>query len=120
MLAAAGSTAAYEISGPSIVHNPRDGVVRLYGAGGPEPAWPKKAPADADILRGTAEEDITALLETCKSFSWNDVTPIYIRPAVIAVKKRNPKLIRGFDDLLKTEWVSSRRMEPVLRIPGSF
>ena len=50
MLAAAGSTAAYEISGPSIVHNPRDGVVRLYGAGGPEPAWPKKAPADADIL----------------------------------------------------------------------
>ena len=118
--------AAHEVPDPSIIHNARDGVVRLYGAGGPDTAfkkvaevftketgikieivggpestWSKKAQADADILWGTAEEDITALLETYKDFAWEDVTPIYIRPAIIAVKKGNPKQIRGFEDLLK-------------------
>ena len=29
------------------------------------------------------------------------LTPIYLRPAVIAVKKGNPKEIRGFEDLLR-------------------
>ncbi len=118
--------AAHEIPDPTIKHNARDGIVRLYGAGGPdtafkkvaalfhretgidvevtggpEPTWSKKAQADADILWGTAEEDITALLETYKNFAWDNVRPIYIRPTVIAVKKGNPKGIRGFEDLLK-------------------
>jgi accessory colonization factor AcfC len=118
--------AAHEVPDPSIIHNARDRVVKLYGAGGPDTAfkkvaevftketcikveivggpestWSKKAQADADILWGTAEEDITALLETYKDFAWEDVTPIYIRPAIIAVKKGNPKQIRGFEDLLK-------------------
>ena len=118
--------AAHEIPDPTITHNARDGVVRLYGAGGPdtafkkvaevfhketgidveitagpEPTWSKKAQADADILWGTAEEDITALLETYKDFSSSNVTPIYIRPTIIAVKKGNPKGIHGFEDLLK-------------------
>ena len=117
---------AHEVPDPSIKHDARDGVVRLYGAGGPdtafkkvaavftaetnikveviggpEPTWSKKAQADADILWGTAEEDMTALLETYTVFAWADVTPIYIRPAIIAVKKGNPKAIRGFEDLLK-------------------
>lgn len=120
------AVAAHEEPDPSIKHNARDGVVRLYGAGGPdtafkkvaavftketgimvevtggpEPTWSKKAQADADILWGTAEEDMTALLETYKNFSWNDVTPIYVRPAIIAVKKSNPKGIHNFEDLLK-------------------
>ena len=118
--------AAHEEPDPSIKRNARDGVVRLYGAGGPdtafkkvaavftketgivvevtggpEPTWSKKAQADADILWGTAEEDMTALLETYTNFSWDDVTPIYIRPAIIVVKKSNPKGIHSFDDLLK-------------------
>ncbi|QBR03749.1 extracellular solute-binding protein [Paraburkholderia pallida] len=120
------SAMAHEDPDPSIKHNARDGIVRLYGAGGPdtafrkvaavftqetgvkvevtggpEPTWSKKAQADADILWGTSEEDVTALLETYRDFSWSDVTPIYIRPAIIAVKKGNPKNIRNFDDLLK-------------------
>jgi accessory colonization factor AcfC len=118
--------AAHEVPDPSIAHNARDGVVRLYGAGGPdtafkkvaevftaetgikvevtggpEPSWSKKAQADADILWGTSEEDMTALLETYKVFSWNDVAPIFIRPTIVAVKKGNPKGIHGFEDLLK-------------------
>ena len=123
---AAVPAAAHEVPDPAIQHNARDGVVRLYGAGGPdtafkkvaavfhqetgidveitggpEPTWTKKAQADADILWGTAEEDITALLETYKDFTWDNVTPIYIRRAVIVVKKGNPKHIRSFEDLLQ-------------------
>ena len=117
---------AHEIPDPAIIHNAHDGVVKLYGAGGPdtafrkvaevfhketgievdviagpEPTWSKQAQANADILWGTAEEDITALLETYKDFSSANVTPIYIRPTIIAVKKGNPKQIRNFEDLLK-------------------
>jgi accessory colonization factor AcfC len=116
---------AHEIPDPSIARNAHDGVVRLYGAGGPdtafkkvateftketgikvqitggpEPTWTKEAQADADILWGTSEEDMTALLETYKTFRWDDVEPIYIRPAIIAVKKGNPKNIQSFSDLL--------------------
>ena len=96
--------AAHEVADPTIKLIPRDGVVRLYGAGGPdtafkkvaaaftaetgvkveitggpEPTWSRKAQADADVIWGTAEEDITALLETYTNFAWADVTPIYIR-----------------------------------------
>ena len=89
---------AHEIADPTIKRNARDGIVKLYGAGGPdtafkkvaevfhaetgirveitggpESAWSKKAQADADILWGTAEEDITAMLETYKDFAWKNV-----------------------------------------------
>lgn len=121
--AAFGVTALYD---PSIVHKPLDGVVRIYGAGGPhiafmkvadafeketgnkvavtfgpEKTWSKKAQADADMLWGTSEQSMTAFLETYKTFDSKDVKPIYIRPTVIAVKKGNPKGIKGFDDLIK-------------------
>lgn len=111
---------------PSIRHQPRDGVVTLYGAGGPhtalqtvadvwmrktgkrvviiagpEPTWSARAQADADILWGTSEQSMTAFLETYRTFSSDQVEPIYIRPTIIAVKKGNPKAIRGFEDLLK-------------------
>lgn len=117
---------AHEVPDPAIKHDAHDGVVRLYGAGGPdtafkkvaaaftaetgvkvevtggpEPTWSKKAQADADILWGTAEEDITALLETYSDFKFADVIPIYLRPAIIAVRKGNPKGIHAFEDLLK-------------------
>ena len=111
---------------PAIKHKPKDGIVKLYGAGGPHTAfrkvadawtnktgnkveiiagpevtWSKKAQADADIIWGTSEQSMTAFLETYKTFSSDQVVPIYVRPTVIAVKAGNPKAIRGFDDLLK-------------------
>ena len=110
---------------PSIVHKPKDGIIKLYGAGGPHTAlrkvadlwekqggtkveivagpesrWSDAAQADADALWGTSELSMTAFLETYKTFDHEKVTPIYIRPTVIAVQKGNPKKIRGFDDLL--------------------
>ncbi len=110
---------------PSIRPMPRDGVVKLYGAGGPntaiqkvadvwekktgkrvvitagpERSWSARAQVDADILWGTSEQSMTAFLETYKTFSSKQVEPIYIRPTIIAVKKGNPKHIQRFDDLL--------------------
>ncbi|MBN9672068.1 extracellular solute-binding protein [Roseibium aggregatum] len=113
-------------SDPATTHNPADGVVKLYGAGGPhtafkkvadvfeektgtklvitagpETTWSAKAQADADILWGTSEQSMTAFLETYGSFDTTEVRPIYIRPAIIAVRAGNPKGIESFDDLLK-------------------
>lgn len=124
------SSAAVAQSGlmddPSIRHAPKDGVVKLYGAGGPHTAlqrvadawmkktgrrvvitagpehtWSARAQADADLLWGTSEQSMTAFLETYKTFSSNTVEPVYIRPTIIAVKKGNPKKIERFEDLLK-------------------
>lgn len=125
LMFAPATVTANELYDPSIVHQPEEGVVKLYGAGGPHTAfqkvaevwqartgtpvvitagpesrWSLNAQSDADIIWGTSEQSMTAFLETYKTFSSDLVQPIYIRPAVIAVKKGNPKQIQGFDDLL--------------------
>ena len=110
---------------PSIEHAPQDGVVKLYGAGGPHTAfrkvaavfeeqtgtsveviagpeskWTADAQADADILWGTSEQSMTAFLLTYTAFDPAKVEPIYLRPTVIAGKAGNPLNIDDFDDLL--------------------
>lgn len=117
-----------ETHGSPVKHTPKDGVVKLYGAGGPDTAlkkvsdvwmkktgnrveiiagpektWSDRAKADADIIWGTSEQSMTAFLETYTAFSSKEVEPIYIRPTIIAVKKGNPKQIRAFEDLLKDD-----------------
>tara|TARA_R100000935_G_C2839813_1_gene170318 strand:- start:5860 stop:6657 length:798 start_codon:yes stop_codon:yes gene_type:complete len=111
---------------PSIARAAQDGIVKLYGAGGPHTAfqkvadvweqktgnkveitagpeskWSANAQADADVIWGTSEQSMTAFLQTYLTFSSDQVEPIYIRPTVIAVKAGNPKGIESFDDLLK-------------------
>ena len=113
---------------PTEVNRPqsRDGVIRLYGACGPqnalrkvadawersndlivritcgpEPSWSRQAQDDADIIWGTSEQSITAFLESFPSFPPKDVVPIYLRPAIIAVKTGNPRRIQRFEDLLQ-------------------
>ena len=103
-----------------------DGVIKLYGACGPqnalrkvadawersndlivritcgpEPSWSRQAQDDADIIWGTSEQSITAFLESFPSFPPKDVVPIYLRPAIIAVKTGNPRRIQRFEDLLQ-------------------
>lgn len=126
MFLAPGLALADGLYDPSIEHQPLDGIVKLYGAGGPHTAfqkvadiwqkrtgtqveivagpesrWSRDAQADADIIWGTSEQSMTAFLQTYKTFSSDQVQPIYLRPAVIAVRNGNPKNIRGFDDLLQ-------------------
>ena len=106
-------------------HQAQDGVIRLYGACGPqnalrkvadawersnnlrikitcgpEPSWSQKAQDDADIIWGTSEQSMTAFLQSFPSFPSKDVDPIYLRPAIIAVKTGNPRRIQRFEDLL--------------------
>ncbi|MFS6820080.1 substrate-binding domain-containing protein [Synechococcus lacustris Tous-12m] len=103
-----------------------DGVIRLYGACGPqnalrkvadawergkgakvkiicgpEPSWSKQAQVDADIIWGTSEQSMTAFLQSFPSFPSKNVVPIYLRPAIIAVKNGNPRRIQKFADLLQ-------------------
>ncbi|UWQ21421.1 extracellular solute-binding protein [Jannaschia sp. W003] len=117
-----GDTAFHD---PAIAHAPADGVVRLYGAGGPHTAfqkvadvweertgtevevvagpesdWTADAQRGADILWGTSEQSMTAFLLTYTAFDPASVEPIFLRPAVIAVAAGNPRGIEGFDDLL--------------------
>jgi len=107
-------------------HQARDGVIRLYGACGPqnalrkvadvwersndlsvtitcgpEPSWSRKAQEDADIIWGTSEQSMTAFLQSFPRFPSKDVVPIYLRPAIIAVKTGNPRSIQRFEDLLQ-------------------
>ncbi|MBG6146014.1 accessory colonization factor AcfC [Labrenzia sp. EL_142] len=114
-----------EFHDASIAHAPDDGVVRLFGAGGPHTAiakvaevwegktgnrvvitagpehrWTSDAQESADILWGTSQQSMAAFLLTYTSFKLDDAEPIYLRPTVIAVRAGNPKGIRGFDDLL--------------------
>ena len=91
--------AAHEVVDSTIKRSPRDSAVRMYGAGGPdtafkkvaaafaaqtgievevtggpEPTWSRKAQADADVIWGTADQDITALVETYTNFAWAGTT----------------------------------------------
>jgi len=119
-------TMAYASQNNDKKYKPRDGIIYIYGAGGPHTAliraakvftkktgtpvkvvfgpeskWTERAQRNADIIWGTSEQSMTAFLETYKEFSSDDVEPIYIRRAVIAVQKGNPKGIKGFEDLLR-------------------
>jgi len=123
-----GTTAAAEtpLVDPSITHAPKDGVIRIFGPGGPHTAfqraaevfenqtgitvevtfgpesrWTADAQAGADLLFGSSEQSMTAFLETYAEFDSADVEPLFIRRAVIAVQKGNPQGITGFDDLLE-------------------
>ncbi len=116
---------AAEVNKDALIYNPRDGVVRLYGAGGPhtvllpvadlftqetgvavevifgpESKWTQDARRNADIIWGTSEQSTAAYLETYTEFKSSDVEPVYFKRAVIAVQKGNPRNIKGFDDLL--------------------
>jgi len=117
-----GMTGFYDAT---IEHAPKDGVVKLYGAGGPHTAfakvarvweektgtkveviagpeakWTASAQADADVLWGTSQQSMTAFLLTYAAFDSDKVGPIYIRRSVLAVRKGNPKNIQSFEDLL--------------------
>lgn len=110
---------------PSIKHQPKDGVINVYGPGGPDTAlrsaanayskktgvpvkviagpeskWTRDAQKNADLIFGSSEQSMSAFVETYPFITDMDVKPVYLRRAVIAVPKGNPKNIRGIQDLL--------------------
>lgn len=107
-------------------YNRADGVVRVFGPGGPdvpvkeaavaftertgiqvdvtsgpEATWTDAAQQHGDLLFGSSEQSMTAFLQTYHSFNSDEVEPIYLRPAIIMVQEGNPRNIQGIDDLLQ-------------------
>ncbi|MBF4285675.1 substrate-binding domain-containing protein, partial [Vibrio anguillarum] len=110
---------------PKIKHQPKDGIINIYGPGGPDSAlrhaanafsqqngvvinviagpeskWTKQAQSNADLFFGSSEQSMSAFVETYPFITDKDVDPVYLRRAVIAVAKGNPKQIQGVNDLL--------------------
>ncbi|MGL4723237.1 MAG: substrate-binding domain-containing protein [Scandinavium sp.] len=124
----AGATAATPLTDPDARHQPGDGIIKVYGPGGPHSAlqkaaslwtkqsgvkveivygpesqWSKAAQRDADLIFGSSEQSMTAFLETYTFIHSRSVQPLYLQSAVIAVKPGNPRDIHSFNDLLEKE-----------------
>ncbi|NRB66571.1 MAG: substrate-binding domain-containing protein [Vibrio sp.] len=125
MLIATTSALASPKLDPNIIHQPQDGVIHVYGPGGPDTAlrqaaeaytkksgvqvnviagpeskWTLDAQKNADLIFGSSEQSMSAFVETYPFITNQDVEPVYLRRAVIAVPKGNPKNITGIKDLL--------------------
>lgn len=67
---------------------------------GPQGTWNDKAKENGDILFGASEQSALAIADDNKErFDINDIEPLYLRRAIILVKKGNPKKIKGLRDL---------------------
>ncbi|MGY3886512.1 extracellular solute-binding protein [Aeromonas aquatica] len=109
----------------AVAHQAGDGVIRLYGPGGPDTAlkraaaafqqetgikvevtagpessWRDRALQDADLFFAGAEQSMSAYLERYPFLDKQSAHAYYLRRSVIAVQKGNPTGIRGIEDLI--------------------
>lgn len=85
--------------------------VHVAVTGGPTPQWLAKARTDADVIFSGAEHmmtdferqlsDSTGGATASSRIVPTTITPLYLRPSAILVRKGNPKRIRSFEDLLR-------------------
>ena len=69
---------------------------------GPQATWNDDASKNADMLFGASEQSALAIAtDHQQQFDIKKITPLYLRPAIILVKKGNPKNIKGLADLAK-------------------
>jgi accessory colonization factor AcfC len=67
---------------------------------GPQGTWNEKAKKDADILFGASDQSALAIANAHKDkFDIFAIEPIFLRRAIILVRKGNPKKIKGLKDL---------------------
>lgn len=103
------------------------GMINVYGPGGPAPAmkeaaaafaathhttvnvvagptaeWADKAKQDADVIFSGAENMFTDFAKALPGvFDIKEAYPLYLRPVAILVRPGNPKRIQGFRDVLR-------------------
>ncbi len=80
--------------------------IAVIVAGGPTPEWLDKAKGDADVIFSGSEHMMTDFVRQLKQgpageIDETTITPLYLRPAAILVRKGNPRRIRRFEDLLR-------------------
>jgi accessory colonization factor AcfC len=68
---------------------------------GPQATWQGQALEHADIIYGSSEQSMLAVLTSFDKFNSMEVEPLYLRPATIIVRAENPKHITGLYDLTK-------------------
>ena len=69
---------------------------------GPTPKWIEAAKQNADIVFSGSSYMMADYVKAMEGrIDETSIRPLYLRPAVIVVRKGNPKKIRGFKDLLK-------------------
>lgn len=67
---------------------------------GPQSTWNEKASLNADILFGASEQSALAIAtDHAERFDVKNIEPLYLRRAIILVRKGNPKGIAGLRDL---------------------
>ena len=67
---------------------------------GPQGTWNEKAKIDADILFGASDQSALAIANAHKDrFDIFAIEPMFLRRAIMLVRKGNPKSIQGLKDL---------------------
>ncbi len=103
--------AAITLYGPGGPHTALEEVAKLYTQQtgievkvkfGPQSTWNEQAKIDADILFGASEQSGLAIAnDHSDRFDIYALQPVYLREAIILVKKGNPKKIMGLKDLTR-------------------
>ncbi len=80
--------------------------VAVVVTAGPAPQWLDRARGNADVIYSGSEHMMTDFIGQLREASAaaivdSSVTPLYLRPAAILVRKGNPQRIEKFEDLLK-------------------
>ena len=76
--------------------------IDVHVTAGPTSQWADKAKLDADIIYSGSEAMMSDFESVFADKIVKDsIEPLYLRPAAILVRKRNPKHIQGFKDLSK-------------------
>lgn len=111
LLCSSAALAEVNIYGPGGPHTALLEVAKAYKQStgntvnvhfGPQATWNEKAKANADILFGSSEQSALAIAaDHAQNFSEHAIVPLYLRPAIILVKKGNPKNIHSLLDLAK-------------------
>lgn len=76
--------------------------IKVDTVGGPTPKWIDQAKTDADLIFSGSETMMTDFVWAMEDrIVEQSITPLYLRPAAILVRRGNPVKLRGFTDLLK-------------------
>lgn len=70
---------------------------------GPTPQWIAAAKTDADAIFSGSQNMMDDFIEAHGSIVSDSVTPLYLRPSAILVRKGNPDKITGITDLISRD-----------------
>lgn len=110
-ISAYSSSAQINMYGPGGPHTALIEVAKAYKAQagrevfvnfGPQGTWNEKAKEDADILFGASDQSALAIANGHKDrFDIFSIEPMFLRRAIILVRKGNPKKIENLKDLTR-------------------